>query len=829
METNSGFERGRFFSRDDSGSGGTTEISHAEKEKHFEELMGPEIVKARKGMKLKELAFGRPLTREEKIQDLLKVEYPEKFAEAVDKEGLDQDTEEGLRKINELSDWCLNIVKKEEEKTEEKPDKKERDSKAEEEELQRKRQISEDLDMAFGAVPAEIAHGGSPVKREEYMQENVYPAIDRLKEQGIDTKDYLKIEVNSKESLNELNNRKKFLLRIINKMRAEKDLSDEEQALAEYVGIKEEDILRDEDVIIVKAEEHKKASETQPENKPAKKNSIEEQLKNISGYEGSLAKKKSLNSLKLSLEKKGASIAEIKEVEAAIEELRVAENIEIQAYKDRGEMRPELREAVEHYYAELEKKYDSGGNMVNFYQKTPDFELSKLLLNMKAVGADGEELSGVLEKELFDIGILHDLRIMINNRDSVDKSMTEYAALLKGQNFDTLIHLQDRLSKRKTDNDFVTQDLAAIDEEARRIYHEVPGQFFVLEKPSLEAKILGEVGGGRLNYLIARDLYRVTGGEARYGISGHPIQDPDKGNSWVMKKNDDENNGDFYRGALNRRRDFGGAVDSALDGTYRLRYWPELLKHLDPGISSFWENIWKKAEKSDAPEELKNKFTYKKEIRLKMDIEARIPPRKYAMLTVDALRNLRLGVEEPGKVCIDNEIKFNVWMDDIGRISSTMSKERTFIGSPSFKGFQSVIGVDYYPIYIKSREKVGSDGKVILKPNGEPDTITINREQYLVERLGDLVEFNLKSNSMNPTQIATELEEYRKAGFLFKSEKELTDFMKKYGLPITAREKEMSNIKTVGKKLMGEPQGRREVLGVAGDMLGKFIDIITKP
>lgn len=547
-------------------------------------------------------------------------------------------------------------------------------------------------------------------------------------------------------------------------------------------------------------------------NKEVKKDPTDERIRNILMYPRSSDKRRALDSLKEELIRKGEPPEKIGKVDSAVGGLKTKENQEIQEHADKGEMRPELKEAVENYYSQLAKKYDSGGNMVNIFQMSPDFELTKSLAEMKELGSDGEELAPVLEKELFDIGVLHDLRLMINSRGMVDENMLKYASMLKGEQFDGIIHLQDRLaSVGAGENDYVVKYLAAIDKEARDVYNDRTGEkIFKLEDTQLENKILDEVKGNRLNYLIARDLYRVTGGEARYGVAGYAHKDQEKG--WLIEKNGDDNNGAFYRKAINKRRDFAGAVDSTANGSYVLRYWPELWKHLDPGVSSFWETLWSKAKKAAPDEVLKSKFTFQKEIGLNKDVDAGIPARDYAVLTVDALRNLRLGIQEPGKVCLESEIAFNVWMDNIGKVAGTMSKETSFLGAPNFKSFQSILGADYYPIINKPR----TDGRVV------------NRDQYLLERLGDLVEYCKVSNSMNPTQIATELEEYRKAGFLFKSESEMVSFMKKFGIPVTNKEKQASELRTFGKKLVGEPSGRRQAMGAIGKIAGKLFDEITK-
>ena len=59
--------------------------------------------------------------------------------------------------------------------------------------------------------------------------------------------------------------------------------------------------------------------------------------------------------------------------------------------------------------------YDSSVNMVNIYQMSLyEGTLTRSLAEMKKIGVDGETLSEELSKELLDMGILHDLRLMIN-------------------------------------------------------------------------------------------------------------------------------------------------------------------------------------------------------------------------------------------------------------------------------------------------------------------------------------------------------------------------------------------------------------------------------
>lgn len=673
-------------------------------------------------------------------------------------------------------------------------------------EQRRKEQISEDLSLVLAPVPKEVR--SDTTKNIEYA-DRVTEAKDRLLEEGIGVDKYIwKVDPGLKpEDRNlQIGQNKAELREIVHKMTSSEQLSEEQKEIAKNVGLMSEDLT---------ADINKEVRDGEPikERKAERKDSVEEKIQNILSYPRSSEKRKALASLKEKLTRSGEPLDRIGKVDKAVIDLKTREDREIQEYADRGEMRPELKEAVETYYAQLGKKYDSGGNMVNIFQMSPDFELTKSLTEMRELGSDGERLATDLEKELFDIGVLHDLRLMINSRGAVDENMLKYASMLKGEQFDGLIHLQDRLARDETgQNDFVVKYLAAIDEEARGAYNDrTGGGFFKLEDPQLESRVLSEVKGDRLNYLIARDLYRVTGGEARYGVAGYAHRDENKG--WIIEKNGDDNNGAFFRKAMNKRRDFAGAVDSTAEGKYVLRYWPELWKHLDPGVSSFWEKLWKGAiDSMQVSEELRNKFTFQKEIGLNKDVEAGIPQREYAVLTVDSLRSLRLGVEEPDKVCLSNEINFNGWMDEIGKVAGTMSKETQFMGAPNFKSFQSILGADYYPIIMKAR----ADGR------------KINRDQYLLERLGDLVEYSLISNSMNPTQIAAELEEYRKAGFLFKSESEMVSFMKRFKIPVTGREKQASELRTFGKKLTGEPTGRRQALDALGKIAGKFFEEVTK-
>lgn len=670
-----------------------------------------------------------------------------------------------------------------------------------------------DLDLVLAIVSREDR--SDTTKYLEHKQK-VGEANDRLKEHGVDVDSFTKqgIQMGTEEGNKVLGQRKAKLREVVAKIKEGKDLNEEEQKIVGVINLKTSDLKRNEEG--QKQVEREKQTTIVPEREKVrplqekKRSDVDQRLENIGKYSALLEQRRALVTLREQLIGKGASPEDIEKVDRAAGALIERENKRIQEYREKGEMRPELVESLNRYSEELEKSYDMSANIINVYQMSPmEGVLTRSLAEVKKVGADGEEIAKELEKELLDMGLLHDLRLMVNSRGAVDETMLRYASELKGEQFDRLIHLQDRMSQH--DNDGVTLCLAKIDEEARRSYNDPDGdknKVFKLEDPKLEDRVLETTKSNRLHYLIARDLYRVTGGEARYGVAGYAHQDKSKGDAWVVEKNGDDNNGAFFRKAMNKRRDLVGAVDSIASGGYVLRYWPELWKHLDPGVSSFWESLW-----SDAENKVGGKTIFKRqnEIRLNVDNEVGIPPREYAVLTVEALRSLRLGVEEPGKVSLDNEIAFNTWLETIGKVSATMTKEIQYMGNPNFKSFQSIIGVDYYPVIMRKRIK-----------NGEE--IKINREQYLLERLGDLVETYKKSQVITLTQIAKELSEYRLSGFLFRTNEELKDFKKKYGIPEGGNAEDLQSLKDFGRKLTEKDSGARKVAGsIAGDILEKIL------
>ena len=485
-----------------------------------------------------------------------------------------------------------------------------------------------------------------------------------------------------------------------------------------------------------------------------------------------------------------------------------------------------INEKIEECYKELGKIYDTGRNMINLFSMTLyENELTKALTELEKMGPLGKEEAETMKEEFLTIGTLHDLRLMVNSRTSVDENMLKYASELKGREFDRLIHLQNRtITEDAEGKDYVTRYLAAIDEEARRIYNRPVNSkgkpedgtdgYLKLEDPKFERKILDTVKADRVFYLIARDLYRVTGGEARYAVEGRATTSSEKGGSWIIDSNGDKNNGAFFRTALNMRRSCAGAVDSTSGGKFVSRYWPELWRHLDPGVASFWEKIWKEANKQDPDD-----FTYQTEIRLDADIKAGIPPRKYAILTTNALRKIKLGVEkEEGKPYLENEIGFNIWMEETGKVGNTMLKELAFMGSPTFKSFQSTLGSDYFPIIIREREY----GKV-------------NRDQYLLERVGDLTDYYLNAHIMTTEQIAKELEEYRNSRFLFKSDEDLLQFMKDHKIPTEVMGKVTGNMSNMRDRLLGrhgqvaQKKAREAVGGAVGKaILDEIIKTISK-
>lgn len=673
--------------------------------------------------------------------------------------------------------------------------------------------VGDDLDLVLATVSREDR--SDTTKYLEHKQK-VNEANNRLKEHGVDVDSFTKqgIQVGTEEGNKVLGQRKARLREVVVKIKEGEDLNEEEQEIIRLVNLKMSNLRRNEENQgeIKKEKQTTTVSEKEKgvSQQEKKKSEVGQRLENIEKYPVMPEQRKALITLREQLVRKGASLEDIEKVDRAAGTLIEREKQRIEEYKERGEMRPELVESLKRYNTELEKAYDTSANIINVYQMSPmEGVLTRSLVEVKNIGADGEELAKELEKELLDMGLLHDLRLMVNSRGAVDEMMIKYASELKGKQFDRLIHLQDRMVQHN--NDGVTLCLAKIDEEARNSYNDPKGdknRVFKLEDPKLEDRVLETTKSNRLHYLIARDLYRVTGGEARYGVAGYAHQDENKGRAWIVEKNGDDNNGAFFRKAMNKRRELVGAVDSTAGGDYVLRYWPELWKHLDPGVSSFWEKLWSDAKNNGGEDTV---FKTQSEIRLKVDNEVGIPPRRYAVLTIEALRSLRLGVEEPGKVSLDNEISFNTWMETMGKVSATMSKEMQYMSNPNFKSFQSTIGVDYYPVIMRERIK---DGK----------KIKINREQYLLERLGDLVETYKKSQVITLTQIAKELGEYRLSGFLFRTDDELKDFKKKYGIPEGGRAEDRQNLRDFGRKLADKNGGARKVAGsVAGDILEKIL------
>jgi len=447
-------------------------------------------------------------------------------------------------------------------------------------------------------------------------------------------------------------------------------------------------------------------------------------------------------------------------------------------------------------YAELAKIYDSGRNMVNMFNMgLYEDSLTKALEKLEKIDSG---LAEQLRDEFLTVGILHDLRLMVNTKGAVDDQMLKYAAELKGKQFDTLIHLQDRLES-DTDGDYVARYLAAIDRKARDTYTGDGHKVFKLEDLSLEGELVREVGGGRLFYQIARDLYRVTGGEARYGVAGNCIQDWSKGGSYGIESNSDKNNGAFLRTAMNMRRACAGAVDPA-DGGYALRYRPQLWAHLDPGVASFWENLWKQASEKDSAT-----FIFQNEIRLTADVTAGIPPRKYAILSLEALRKLRLGIEEEGSVCLGNEIAFNTWMETEGKVASMMLKEFEFMGSPTFRKFRSTIVEGYFPILLRERD----GGR------------KINRDQYLIERLGDLVDYYIAADKALASRVRLELEEFRSEAILFKSDPAYFNFLQEHNIPTKDIDAVRTDLSQAAKRLIGAsgPRAQKDTAKIIGSMI----------
>ena len=664
-------------------------------------------------------------------------------------------------------------------------------SDAEKAEIARKNQIGDDLDKV--SARADTDHLTSRASSEERAN-----AEQRLNGENIFVGRYLLdgLEEASRTNPHELGQRRAKLRNIVDKMREGKDLTADEKEIADRVGINET-------VIVVKKEEEVEVPapvQTGPARVEAPRvaalTPIERRVDNIEKHSNTTIKEQrdTLERLRVTLMNQGLPQSDIDVVQRALDRLNIRENEEIHRYESSGAMRPEVAAVLAKFNEDLRKAYEGNGILINTATNTlQEGQLKVSLEDLRSRGSDGKALAERLEREVLSIAILHDLRMKVD-RNSPVTEMMDLAVQLNGTNFNNLLHLEDRTPEKRNDprgNDYVLRCLVAIDEEARTVYRDGTGKrAFSLQDPTLKARIMNLTGGSELYYSIARDLYRVTGGEARYSVASYAHQDPARNGAWVIERVED-GGGTVFRKALNGRRESYGSIRK--DPPYYTTYNPLLLSHIDPAVTSFWEGLWSKAKKE--PGANVSVFGTQKETVLNTDAENGIPTREYAVLSLEALRNLNLGDS--------TEFGYNKWLESMGNSAESMGKESKFMLNPSFAAFKATFGEEYKytPRFRNGR--------------------ALEKNEYFLERLDDFVRYSL-SIGTSRSAISAELDKYCEGPNIFASQDELDNFKNKHKIPTNSTRALASDATELGEMLFDpdSKRNRKSAWGVIGGFLG---------
>lgn len=423
---------------------------------------------------------------------------------------------------------------------------------------------------------------------------------------------------------------------------------------------------------------------------------------------------------------------------------------------------------VAKFYQTLKEDYSRPVDLekdVNFLTRTQKLIDEINEIEIKTTGSSVK--SERLRNELAAVAFLHDFRIISDKKSSIDADFVERAGKMDGH-IKTLLNL----SGQETVNKAVIDYLVAIDQAAYNFSVSHPNEYFKLNDPLVLAEVMSSRDYGELGTLylgIAKDLYRVTGGDARYAVARDFTVVENKVNYAASA---DVINGGAFRSAIHFRKSMCGDARRNL-----------LIKHLDLGVTSYWEKIM-------------GRTSFNTLVNRDSDFDPKYS-RDFAILDSTAL----IGVvfDESGV----GEGSFSEWANSMKGAGEARIKELTFMGNPTIKSWIANISSGYfYDAY------------------GRKETAYEKRVPYIQARLADLTDFLISIPETNKLTLSKQLDEAALETGLI-DEALLIKFKKSRGLVTGIFDQPKAIVNELGDDLSGK-RGKLKQMKTGFDLLGIF-------
>lgn len=432
---------------------------------------------------------------------------------------------------------------------------------------------------------------------------------------------------------------------------------------------------------------------------------------------------------------------------------------------------------VAKFYQTLKEDYSRSVDLekdVNFLTRTQ--KLIDEIKETETKTAGSSVKAEQLRNELAAVAFLHDFRISSDKKSSIDADFVDRAGKMDGH-IKTLLNLSGQEAVNKAVIDY----LVAFDQAAYNFSVSHPNEYFKLNDPLVLSEVMGSRDYGELGVLylgIAKDLYRVTGGDARYAVARSFTVVENKVN---YASSADVINGGAFRSVIHFRKSMCGDVRRNL-----------LIKHLDLGVTSYWEKIM-------------GRPTFNALVNRDSDFDPNYS-RNFAILDNAALAGVVFDESGIG------EGSFTEWASSMKGAAEARIKELTFMGNPTTKSWIANISSSYF------YDAYGRSGTVYEK-----------RVPYIQARLADLTDFLISIPQTNKLTLSKQLDEAALETGLI-DEELLTKFKKSRGL-VTGI---FDQPKVIASELGADLSGKRgklkqmktgfDLLGILGRFLGGIGD-----
>ena len=423
---------------------------------------------------------------------------------------------------------------------------------------------------------------------------------------------------------------------------------------------------------------------------------------------------------------------------------------------------------VAKFYQTLKEDYSRPVDLekdVNFLTRTQKLidEIKETEIKTTITSVKAEQL----RNELAAVAFLHDFRISSDKKSSIDADFVERAGKMDGH-IKTLLNL----SGQEVANKAVIDYLVAFDQAAYNFSVNHPNEYFKFNDPLVLSEVMGSRDYGELSPLylgIAKDLYRVTGGDARYAVARDFTVLENKINYAASA---DVINGGAFRSVIHFRKSMCGDARKNL-----------LIKHLDLGVTSYWEKIM-------------GRRTFNVLVNHNSDFDPNYS-RNFAILDNAALAGVAFDESGVG------EGSFSEWANSMKGAAETRIKELTFMGNPSIKSWiANISGGYFYDAYGRNR------------------TAYEKRVPYVQARLVDLTDFLISIPQTNKLTLSKQLDEAALETGLI-DEALLTKFKKSRGLVTGILDQPRAIANELGRDLSGE-RGKLKQMKTGFDLLGIF-------